>query len=140
MSRKNNDDQPWENQADPVPAGDEVPDNGTAPEDEPSPDGNSAPGGGEIPPEDSASDSKDQDEEGKPDKKDGPELLTIEEHARNMKIDAPVFAAVIQTERWASGKKVPEAAFKKAVEGFLNAPMGGENPSREEAPKNEEKK
>jgi hypothetical protein len=52
-------------------------------------------------------------------------ILTIEEHARRLHIDKPVFAAVMQTERWAGGKKVPEAVFKQAVEGFLNAPMGG---------------
>lgn len=51
--------------------------------------------------------------------------LTIEEHAQRLNIDAPVFAAVMQFEKWASGKRVPEAAFKQAVEGFLNAPMGG---------------
>jgi hypothetical protein len=54
-----------------------------------------------------------------------PELLAIEEHARNLNIDKPVFAAVMQSEKWAGGKKVSEADFKKAVEGFLNAPMGG---------------
>ncbi|MDR1587305.1 MAG: hypothetical protein LBS57_07620 [Treponema sp.] len=55
-------------------------------------------------------------------------VLTIEEHAERLHVDKPVFAAVMQTERWASGKKVPEAVFKKAVEGFLNAPMGGIKP------------
>jgi hypothetical protein len=134
MSRKNNADQSWENQGDPAPAGDEAPATNSAPENEPAPEGNSDSDGGGTPPEDSASGRKD------PDKKDGPELLTVEEHARNMKIDAPVFAAVMQTERWAAGKKVPEAAFKKAVEGFLNAPMGGRKPPQEEAPKHEEKK
>jgi 2-keto-4-pentenoate hydratase len=59
-----------------------------------------------------------------------PAVLTVEEHAERLKIDRPVFAAVMQTERWASGKKVPEAVFKKAVEGFLNAPMGGTNVTR----------
>ncbi|MDR0487039.1 MAG: hypothetical protein LBG91_02205 [Treponema sp.] len=52
-------------------------------------------------------------------------VLTIEEHKKNLNVDAPVFAAVIQTKGWASGKKVPEAVFKKAVEDFLGAPMGG---------------
>jgi hypothetical protein len=50
---------------------------------------------------------------------------TIEEHKKNLNVDAPVFAAVMQTKGWASGKKVPEAVFKKAVEDFLGAPMGG---------------
>jgi hypothetical protein len=55
----------------------------------------------------------------------GEAVLTIEEHAERLHIGKPVFAAVMQTERWAGGKKVSEAVFKRAVEGFLNAPMGG---------------
>jgi len=52
-------------------------------------------------------------------------VITIEEHKKNLNIDAPVFAAVMQSKGWASGKRVPEAVFKKAVEDFLGAPMGG---------------
>jgi hypothetical protein len=55
----------------------------------------------------------------------GSGILAIEEHAKRMNIDKPIFAAVMQSENWASGKKVPEAVFKKAVEGFLNGSMGG---------------
>lgn len=55
----------------------------------------------------------------------GSGLLAIEEHAKRMHIDKPVFAAVMQAENWAGGKKVPEAVFKRAVDGFLNGPMGG---------------
>ena len=51
--------------------------------------------------------------------------LTIEEHQENLNISKPVFAAVMQAEGWAAGKKVPETLFKKAVENFLGAPMGG---------------
>ena len=58
-----------------------------------------------------------------PDKKPG--VLTIEEHRKNLNIDIPVFAAVMQAEGWAAGKKIPEAAFKRAVEAFLGASMGG---------------
>ena len=54
-----------------------------------------------------------------------PGLKTIEEHRENLGIGAPVFAAVMQSEGWAAGKKVPEATFIKAVETFLGAPMGG---------------
>jgi hypothetical protein len=54
-----------------------------------------------------------------------PGLPTIEEHAANMNIDAPVFTAVMQNKQWASGKRVPETEFEKAVKDFLNAPMGG---------------
>jgi len=53
------------------------------------------------------------------------ELPTIEEHAANLKIDAPIFAAVMQNKKWASGKRVPLAAFEQAVKEFLGAPMGG---------------
>jgi hypothetical protein len=60
-----------------------------------------------------------------PDNHSGKNVLAIEEHKKNLKVGAPVFAAVMQTKGWASGKKVPEAVFKKAVEDFLGAPMGG---------------
>jgi len=53
------------------------------------------------------------------------QLPTVEEHARNLKVDAPVFAAVMQSKNWASGKRVPVAAFEKAVKDFLGASMGG---------------
>ena len=61
----------------------------------------------------------------KPPKGEKPDVPTIEEHARKLNIGAPVFAAVMQTNMWASGKRVPEEVFKKAVENFLGAPMGG---------------
>jgi len=51
--------------------------------------------------------------------------LTVEEHAVNMKVDAPVFAAVMQSNKWASGKRVPVSVFEKAVKDFLGASMGG---------------
>ena len=54
------------------------------------------------------------------------ENLTIEEHAKKQDIDAPVFAAVMQSNGWASGKKVPTAVFTKAVNDFLSASMGGQ--------------
>jgi hypothetical protein len=60
-----------------------------------------------------------------PDKGSEKKVLTIEEHKKNLNVDAPVFAAVIQAKGWAGGKKVPEAVFKRAVEDFLGAPMGG---------------
>jgi len=53
------------------------------------------------------------------------ELPTIEEHATNLKVDAPIFAAVMQSKKWASGKRLPEADFQSAVEEFLGASMGG---------------
>ena len=52
-------------------------------------------------------------------------LPTIEEHAEKLNIDAPVFAAVMQSNKWACGKKVPEDVFEKAVKDFLCAPIGG---------------
>ena len=52
-------------------------------------------------------------------------LLTIEEHRKNLNVSAPVFAAVMQDQNWAAGKKVPEAAFKNAIKAFLGAPMSG---------------
>jgi hypothetical protein len=54
-----------------------------------------------------------------------PGFPTIEEHAANKKVNAPIFAAVMQCKKWASGKRVPETEFEKAVKDFLNAPMGG---------------
>jgi hypothetical protein len=58
-------------------------------------------------------------------KGEGKNVLTIEEHRKNLNIDAPVFVAVMQTKGWSNGKRVPEAIFKKAVNDFLNAPIGG---------------
>lgn len=60
-----------------------------------------------------------------PPNNDKKEVLTIEGHAKNMKVDAPVFAAVMQSNNWASGKKVPRADFETAVKEFLGAPIGG---------------
>jgi hypothetical protein len=50
---------------------------------------------------------------------------TIEEHAKNLNIDAPVFAAVMQSQNWASGKRVPVEDFEKSVKAFLGASVGG---------------
>jgi hypothetical protein len=115
MSKKNDGDQFLGNQADPTPPGDDTPADSN-----PDLSGNDGKPGGGGP---------------DPSGNDASVNPTIEEHARNMKIDAPVFAAVMQSEKWAGGKRVPEKVFKEAVEGFLKAPMGGGK-----APKNEEKK
>jgi hypothetical protein len=61
----------------------------------------------------------------KPPEKGKPENPTIEEHAKAQNINAPIFAALMQSQKWASGKRVPEAVFNQAVKGFLGAPMGG---------------
>jgi hypothetical protein len=53
------------------------------------------------------------------------EKRAIEEHCKNLSIDAPVFAAVMQSQRWAAGKMVSEAEFKAAVNRFLKTSMGG---------------
>jgi len=53
------------------------------------------------------------------------DVLTIEEHKKNLKISGPVFEAVMQTKKWGSGKRVSEAVFKTAVEEFLCAPADG---------------
>jgi hypothetical protein len=52
-------------------------------------------------------------------------FCAIEEHAAEMSISAPVFAAVRQYQGWASGKKVKKNEFEEAVNAFLNTPMGG---------------
>ena len=56
----------------------------------------------------------------------GSTMLTIEEHRKNLNIDASVFAAVMQFKGWALEKKVSKAAFEEAVKSFLNSPVGGE--------------
>jgi hypothetical protein len=53
----------------------------------------------------------------------------VEEHARRNKTPAPVFAAVMEAEGWAGGKRVPEAEFQKAVDRFLKGPAGGNAPA-----------
>jgi hypothetical protein len=76
-------------------------------------------GGGGSPPDNPPDPGNDTP----PDSGEG--LPAIEEHAKNLQVGAPVFAAVMQAEGWAAGKRIPEAAFTTAVEAFLNAPMGG---------------
>jgi hypothetical protein len=104
MSKAKENDQPDEKPGDPVaenPSADNLPaDN--PPQDNPPPDDTPKDGGEE-----------------------GSEFLTVEEHKKNLGIDAPVFAAVMQSKKWGSGKKVPKADFVKAVKDFLGAPMGG---------------
>jgi hypothetical protein len=68
----------------------------------------------------------------------GPQTLPAEEHAKEAKTPASVFAAVMQAQGWAAGKKVTAEEYKKAVEAFLGAPMGGEKPP-EKLPEGEKK-
>ena len=58
-------------------------------------------------------------------KKASATFLAVEEHAANLQISAPVFQAVMQAQNWAAGKKVEKTEFEKAVNAFLNAPIGG---------------
>lgn len=58
-------------------------------------------------------------------KKESATFVTIEEHAANAGIAAPVFHAVMQAQCWAAGKRVEKNEFEKAVNAFLNAPIGG---------------
>jgi glycine cleavage system H lipoate-binding protein len=55
----------------------------------------------------------------------GGEVFTVEEIKKTLNISAPVFAAVMQANGWAAGKKVSVAVFEQAAKGFLNGPMGG---------------
>ena len=52
-------------------------------------------------------------------------FCAIEEHAAQMSVSAPVFAAVRQYQGWAEGKKVEKREFEEAVRAFLGSPMGG---------------
>jgi len=58
-------------------------------------------------------------------KKESATFLAVEEHAANLQVSAPVFQAVMQAQNWAAGKKVEKNEFEKAVNAFLNAPIGG---------------
>ena len=58
-------------------------------------------------------------------KKESATFLAVEEHGANLQISAPVFQAVMQAQNWATGKKVEKTEFEKAVNAFLNAPIGG---------------
>jgi hypothetical protein len=55
-------------------------------------------------------------------------VLAVEDHAKREAVPASVFAAVMQTQNWAAGKKVTAEDFKKAVDAFLKAPIGGRKP------------
>ncbi|MDR0402033.1 MAG: hypothetical protein LBH35_00430 [Treponema sp.] len=54
-------------------------------------------------------------------------FLAVEEHAAALGISSPIFAAVKVAKGWNAGKKVERTEFKKAVDGFLKAPTGGNN-------------
>jgi hypothetical protein len=54
-----------------------------------------------------------------------PVFCAVEEHAAMLGVSAPVFAAVMQAQGWAAGKKVEKAAFENAVKAFLNGAAGG---------------
>ena len=58
-------------------------------------------------------------------KKESATFLAVEEHATNLQVPAPVIQAVMQAQNWAAGKKVEKNEFEKAVNAFLNAPIGG---------------
>ena len=58
-------------------------------------------------------------------KKESATFLAVEEHAANLQVPATVFQAVMQAQNWAAGKKVEKNEFEKAVNAFLNAPIGG---------------
>jgi hypothetical protein len=114
MSKQKNEDQVLENQTDLTLAA-----GGGPAEDGYTQSGN--PGDTQIPPGNPEPDEKD------PDEKDNPEgLFTIEEYAERLRIDKPVFAAVMQAEKWAAGKKVPEADFKKLSKVFFPPLWEGE--------------
>jgi hypothetical protein len=51
-------------------------------------------------------------------------LRTIEEHATSQGVAPSIFAAVMQSQCWATGKKTTETVFKDAVNAFLGAPIG----------------
>jgi hypothetical protein len=52
-------------------------------------------------------------------------FCAIEEHARALNVSVPVFAAVVQANKWAAGKKIERRDFEKGVKDFLDAPVGG---------------
>lgn len=52
-------------------------------------------------------------------------MKTIEEYAQDMNLPASVLAAIMEAQRWASGKEVSEETFKHAVNTFLNGSMEG---------------
>lgn len=58
-------------------------------------------------------------------RQDTPTFRAIEEHAKTLNVAAPVFAAVIQAQNWAAGKKVEKSEFERAVKDFLGSPTGG---------------
>jgi hypothetical protein len=70
------------------------------------------------------------DFQGTPDTNEAPTFCAIEEHAKNLNVSAPVFAAVRQMQGWAAGKSVEQTEFTKAMNAFLNAPVGASAPMK----------
>jgi hypothetical protein len=56
---------------------------------------------------------------------DAPIFCAIEDHAKNLNVSAPIFAAVKTARGWAAGKSVDKSEFEKAVKSFLGSPIGG---------------
>ena len=116
MSKRSNEDKPWEDQSDLPPVQNDVPE-GNAGENNPG-----------VPGANTNADSTSAPGKNTNADKTGTvktDVLTIEEHRKNLNVDAPVFQAIMTAQKWASGKKVPEAVFIEAVESFLGSPMGG---------------
>jgi hypothetical protein len=72
-----------------------------------------------------SNESKDGQKDAVDTKQKVPVCLTVEEHAKRQRLTAPIFAAVMQSKGWASGKKVSKSEFEEAINAFLGAPMGG---------------
>jgi hypothetical protein len=70
------------------------------------------------------------DNQGTPEAANASTFCAIEEHAKALTVSAPVFAAVRQMQGWAAGKSVDKSTFEKAVNSFLNAPVGASAPMR----------
>ena len=81
-------------------------------------------------------------EAGKTDQSDGPDQgrppasndkkrdPTIEQLGESL--DPAVYAGVCARKKWRAGKRIPEEVFKGAVKEFLDCPMDGSSPKREE--------
>jgi hypothetical protein len=52
-------------------------------------------------------------------------LVTIEELRKATGTSVAIHAGVVESKRWAAGKKVSQSDYKAAVAAFTGAPIGG---------------
>ena len=70
-------------------------------------------------------DSTDAPESGGAPGSGGDKLFTVEECRKAFNVSSAEFAGIMQSKKWAAGKKVTAEIFEEALKAFSGAAMGG---------------